>query len=56
MTWLMVPQVMEALHIKKDKKATEQNNLNYQGGSYPPYVPPVNPPARKTSHTLCVSD
>eukprot|EP01045_Picozoa_sp_COSAG04_P033466 COSAG04_NODE_6938_length_1225_cov_0.865009_1_plen_92_part_00 len=30
MTWLMVPEVMEALHIKMDKKATEKNNLNYQ--------------------------
>ena len=24
-----------------DKKSTEKNNLNYQGGSYPPYVPPA---------------
>ena len=30
MTWLMVPEVMEALHIRMDKKATEKNNLNYQ--------------------------
>ena len=30
MTWLMVPEVMEALHIRVDKKATEKNNLNYQ--------------------------
>ena len=41
MTWLEVPEVMAALHIKTDKKGTEKNNLNYQGGSYPPYVPPV---------------
>lgn len=33
MTWLMVPEVMKALNIKLDKKSTEQNNLNYQGGS-----------------------
>lgn len=41
MTWLGVPDVMKALHVKLDKKATEKNNLNYQGGSYPPYVPPA---------------
>ena len=32
MTWLGVPEVMEALHIQQDKKGTEKNNLNYQGG------------------------
>jgi hypothetical protein len=31
---------MKALHIRTDKKATEHNNLRYEGGSYPPYVPP----------------
>ena len=41
MTWLAVPEVMKALHIKTDKKATEHNNLKYEGGSYPPYVPPA---------------
>eukprot|EP01047_Picozoa_sp_COSAG01_P061503 COSAG01_NODE_7694_length_3095_cov_2.219553_4_plen_195_part_00 len=37
MTWLMVPEVMKALNIRLDKKATEHNNLHYEGGSYPPY-------------------
>lgn len=32
MTWLAVPEVMKALHVKTDKKGTENNNLNYQGG------------------------
>ena len=41
MTWLMVPEVMKALHVRLDKKATEKNNLRYEGGSYPPYVPPA---------------
>ena len=33
MTWLAVPEVMEALHVQADKKGTEKNNLNYQGGA-----------------------
>ena len=33
MTWLAVPEVMKALHVKTDKKGTENNNLNYQGGA-----------------------
>lgn len=37
MTWLEVPEVMEALHVAKPK-GTERNNLAYQGGSYPPYT------------------
>lgn len=32
MTWLGVPEVMDALHIQTDKKGTEKNNLKYQGG------------------------
>ncbi len=33
MTWLAVPEVMDALHVQTDKKGTEKNNLNYQGGA-----------------------
>jgi hypothetical protein len=54
MTWLEVPEVMAALHIKTDKKGTEKNNLNYQGGSYPPYVPPVRTENNAFFGAVCI--